>query len=224
MNPTLVLIAAPTDEVVGLAALKKHLNVDHGDDDEFIEALRDAVVDQLDPAGGGWLGRALRPQTWELRARCFPTGCVDGIYGALKLPYPPFIEVVSVKYDDQSGAEQTLVEGTDYRLLGVPAAADSAPPPGHRVSLAPLFNRFWPVTRYDAESVRVRWRCGYAPAVTGDGAHDDYLPPRVPAWVKLVVGSLYENRESVVINKIGHTVIPVLPDHIINMLSTLRVY
>lgn len=216
-----ILITAPTEDVVSLADMKKHLRVDHNDDDALIESYTAAVVDQIDAAGGGWLGRALRPQTWELRLPGFPYSCSSNPLGAIELPYPPFTSVESVKYDDTNGVEQTLAEGMGFRVIGL---ADDAPPPLHKISVAPLFNSYWPTARADVDTVRIRFVAGYEPAVAGDDPHDDYLPPRVDAWVKLVVGSLYENRESVVVNRIGQTVIPALPDHILAMLSTLRVY
>jgi hypothetical protein len=35
------------------------------------------------------------------------------------LPYPPLQSVSSVKYLDVNGVDQTLVLGTDYRVLGM---------------------------------------------------------------------------------------------------------
>jgi uncharacterized phiE125 gp8 family phage protein len=210
------LITPPTADVVALSEMKAHLNVDHVDDDAEIAAFAAAIASDLD-AQAGWLGRALRPQTWEIRLDCFPIPCPRNRLAAIELPYPPFISIDSFKYDDVDGNEQILALDAGYRVLGF--MAGDAPPFG-KVRLAPPYGHAWPSARWDAETVRVRWQCGYAPAL-GAGQFDQ-LPPKITAWIKLVAATLYENRESVVSSRGGASA--VLPDHIINMLSTLRVY
>src|SRR5690606_35307910 len=81
-DPRRVLITAPTAAVVTMGEAKRHLRVDHDDDDALIGGMIAGVVEHLDPAGKGWLGRALQPQTWELRLDAFPCGPIT-------LPYPP---------------------------------------------------------------------------------------------------------------------------------------
>src|SRR5689334_14755400 len=90
---TRALITAPTDDVMTLSDCKAALGISGTSQDTLITALLAAVVGQLDPASSGWLGRALRPQTWEFRLFGFPSRGID-------LPYPPLISVTSVKYDD----------------------------------------------------------------------------------------------------------------------------
>jgi uncharacterized phiE125 gp8 family phage protein len=208
------LITPPTDKVLALADVKSHLRIDFADDDVLIQAFIDAAVNQLDPAGGGWLGRALRTQQWELRLRGFATR-------GIALPYPPLISIDSFKYDDLNGVEQTLVDGTGYRILGVGTL--------QKQMVAPLYNHCWPGARPDAESVRIRFTSGYPVAVTADPAHVppiaaviDRLPAPILAWLKLYVGALYENRESFVIGT--REIVAELPAHIMTMLSTYRVY
>jgi hypothetical protein len=124
MHGTRALITAPIADVLSLDACKVALDISGTDQDGILTAALKASVGQLDPASGGWLGRALRSQTWELR--------LPGFYGhhrhdhrhfghpqAIPLPYPPLISVVSIKYDDAGGTEHTLVESTDFRVLGV---------------------------------------------------------------------------------------------------------
>jgi hypothetical protein len=191
----------------------------------LIDGFIAAAVNQLDPAGGGWLGRALRPQTWELRLSSFSQhNCFDHRYGqhqAIVLPFPPLISVDSVKYDDTSGVEQTLVEGTGFRVFGLGALA--------RCAIAPLYQQSWPVARSDRESVRIRFTAGYPVAVAADPNHvppivavPDRLPAPVLVWLKLYIGSLYENRETFIVGT--REIVAQLPDHIMQMLSTYRVY
>jgi uncharacterized phiE125 gp8 family phage protein len=214
VHGTRALITAPTDAVLTRPVVKQHLRIDFDDDDDLIDALILAVVAQIDPAAGGWLGRALRPQTWELRLHGFPNR-------GIQLPFPPLISVSSLKYDDTNGVEQTLVENTGFRVLGIGTN-------GKQV-VAPLYNQIWPNARCDSESVRIRFRCGYPVAIAADPNHvppieavPDALPPPIIAWMKLIIGSLYENRESVVIGT--REIVAQLPDHILQMISPYRVY
>lgn len=158
------LITAPTEVVVDVDEARAQLRLPSDVTDDMIEALVGAATQQLDPAAGGWLGRALRPQTWELRLSGFPyaTACVGDITraDAIVLPYPPLLAVDSVKYDDGDGVEQTLVLGTGYRVLGGGNA---------RSYLLPAYNGAWPSSvRCDYESVRVRFTCGYEILTAGD--------------------------------------------------------
>jgi uncharacterized phiE125 gp8 family phage protein len=172
-----VLITPPTADVVTLEEAKAHLRVDHADDDALIAGMIAAATSHLDPAGNGWLGRALRPQTWELRFDAFPCGPVI-------LPYPPLISVESMKYGDGDGVERELVAGIGYRVF-----ADA-----WRARLEPVYGGSWPRVRRDHESVRVRYVVGHAPA---DGEAADALPPSVKAAILLIVGDLYAFRETV---------------------------
>lgn len=159
-----VLITAPTAPAVSLADAKSALGIDAGDtsQDVLVEAAIAAASDALDPAAGGWLGRALRPQTWELQLHSF-----GGRHGRfhfhpgypisahhIALPYPPLIAVVSVKYLDVNGADQILALGTGYRVLGMRQ-------PYGKASIAPLYATSWPVPRIDDASVRIQFTCGY---------------------------------------------------------------
>jgi uncharacterized phiE125 gp8 family phage protein len=188
MSRSLHLITAPTDDVVTLAEAKRQLRITNDDSDEMITALIAAAVAQLDPAGGGWLGRALRPQTWELRSDSFPcwyAGCgYDRNFRrqfTFELPYPPLMSVDSVKYDDDDGVEQTLTEGVGYRVIGLGSI--------NRTSIAPIYNGSWPPSaRRDAESVRVRFTAGYP--VAADGAPDS-LPGPIKQAALLMVRHLY---------------------------------
>ncbi len=173
-----VLITPPAVAVVTLAEAKAHLRVDHADDDALIGGMIAAATGHLDPAGGGWLGRALRPQTWELRLDFFP-------YGAILLPYPPLISVDSVTYDDDDGVEQELVAGTGYRVFAGGA---------WNARIEPVYGGAWPSVRCDRDAVRIRYVSGYPPA--GEETPDG-LPAAITAAVLLMVGDLYAHRETV---------------------------
>lgn len=144
---TVALITAPTVRVVTAAEVKTMLGLGDSVSDTMLEAMIDAVTNTIDPASGGWLGRALRPQTWELRLKYFPAD-------RFELPYPVLTELTSVIYDTTAGVETTMVEGTDYRVFGLG---------GHdKAAIATVYGGIWPTPRDDDEAIRIRFTSGYA--------------------------------------------------------------
>lgn len=204
MKYTLVRTVKPTDDVVTLAEARAQLRVDVfgspevSSEDGKISQLVTSITESLD-AGTGWLGRALAPQTWRLSLEEFPQ-C------NIMLPFPPFIEVVSFVYTDEAGNTQTLTEGTDFRVVTTEQGA----------FLAPLFNEYWPTDeRYDYDSVRITFRCGY---VTASPETVD-----VPEQVKnYILASLTEQFDSRGVNPLGG--VSALTPAIENSLNNLRVY
>lgn len=163
---SLTLITAPSLEPMTLADAKLHLRVDGTDEDNLITALIVAARRRAEHL----LTRALITQTWELTLDEFPAADIQ-------LPKPGVLSIVSVKYLDSAGIEQT-VDLADYAL-------DAATTPGW-VLLAS--GATWPTTYDGANAVRVRFTCGYGPAASD-------VPADVVAWCKLQVGALYRNRE-----------------------------
>lgn len=90
----------------------------------------------------------------------------------IRLPYGPATSVTSVKYVDANGAEQTLASD-QYTLTN---AGD----------LGLAYGASWPSLRGDAEGVRIRYVAGFAS-----------LPPAILSAILLMVGDLYQNRETV---------------------------
>lgn len=176
------LIEPPDEDVVTLAETKAQLRISGTEYDAVLQALIQSAVDQIDPAGGGWLGRALRPQTWELRGSRFPywyDGCgyERNFHKAYwtELPYPPLISVDSVKYVDGDGVEQTLVEGVGFRVLAQGALG--------KARIAPVYNSSWPSSvRSDSESVRIQFTSGY----------EDDIPAPIKQAVILMVKSVFD--------------------------------
>lgn len=158
-----VVIITPPGDIVGLAEAKQHLRVDHEDDDAYIGDLIATAATWLDGPSGGWIGRALGAQTLELRAGCFER--------VPQIPFPPVIEIVSVVYDDPSGAGQTVAPA----LYGFDPDAGLYFNPGFA----------WPSVAQRPDAVRIRYRAGYV---------------RVPAPIRLamlmLVGQWYAGREA----------------------------
>lgn len=179
-----VLITAPNYNaapIMSLAECKSALGIAGGADDALLTAALDAAIGALDPASGGWLGRALGAQTWELQLQSFDDrrATVQPHYNplAIPLPYPPLISVDSVKYLTTSGVDTTMAVGTDYRILGVGELI-------RRQAIAPPYGKSWPDARQDDASVRIRFTCGY------DGQANRMLPPQLSSAICLSVRAL----------------------------------
>lgn len=185
----LKLVTAPADNPVTLAQAKAHLREDSDDFNDQIEAFIDAATAYAD-GPMGFLGRALIDQTWDLYLDAFPAVSVVGtrnVY-AIEIPLPPLIEVVDVFYLDSNGVEQTF-DAASYTV------DDSSEPA--RIVLGSTGS--WPTIQEAANAVRVRFRAGYldqgvSPAV-------ESVPGTIKAAILIMVGDLYQNRESSVIGQ-----------------------
>lgn len=164
----LKLITAPATEPLTLAEAKLHLRVDASDEDSYITALIQAAREFAEHI----TERAFVTQTWELALDAFPAA-------ELKLPKPPLASIVSIKYDDTAGTEQTI--GSSFYV------ADLYSTPGW---VLPAYATSWPATRDQANAVRVRYSCGYGAAAA--------VPQGIKNWILLRVGSLYAIREEMV--------------------------
>lgn len=172
----LKLITAPAGYPVSLAEAKKHLHEESSNQDTLITLFLGAATKHCEK----FLGRALIDQTWELTLDEFPTN-------ELKIPLPPLIEIVSVIYINSDGDEVTLTEGTDFTV-------DNVSEPGWIVPV----NGSWPSPFEGINSVRVRFRAGYLDSSSPPVANVD---EDIVAAVLMTLGTLYANRETVVIGQ-----------------------
>lgn len=106
-----VTVIEPPEPYVTLEEAKDNLDVEHSEDDDFLDALIQAATAQID-GPSGWLGRAVGPQTLQLAHY----DC-SSLY--FPLPYPPIISVDAVAYDDADGAEQVVEVGGYHLRRGV---------------------------------------------------------------------------------------------------------
>lgn len=159
------IITAPGEEPVSLADARHHCRVDGADDDTLIQALIAAAREQAEHE----TGRALCTQTHELVIDAFPKAFV--LRGA------PIQSLVSVKYLDINGAEQTF-DPADTLL-------DKDSEPGY---LVPAYGKAWPDTFPVPNAVRARYVCGY-------GAAAD-VPTAIKQWMLLAIGAMYAQREA----------------------------
>lgn len=169
---SLTLFTAPSVEPITLQEAKDHLRVDGTTDDALISALIQAARQHID-GRDGWLGRALMTQTWDYTLDEFP----DTDY--IPLPLAPVQSITSITYTDTNGTSQTFSSG-NYALG---ADLDWSP----RVNLG--YDKSWPSTRTIPDAVTVRFVAGYANAAS--------VPAPIKAALLMMIGHLYEHRESV---------------------------
>jgi len=193
-----VAVVVPPAPVVALAMAKAHLRVDGDDSDQLIAAYVAAATAHID-GPDGWLGRAIGPQT--LRATF--NGFGDCL---LPLPQGPLIDIVSIKYDDGDGVEQT-VSPADYTL--------------DRRGALRAFGTAWPSARAWPDSVRIIYRAGYVADVDADPLVAS-PPPAIVAAILLMTGDLFSNRETGVIGTISGAV--QMSTTVENLLAPYRVW
>lgn len=169
----LVRQTAPSAAVVDLAAVKAHLRISHAAEDALLQALINAVNEQLDGLDG-ILRRALVTQTWRLFRRDFPAEAV------WRLPLPPLQSVSSITYIDLAGATQT-VSAADYHVIA---------PTGAAGWIELVDTKTWPAAVADRpDAVRVDFVAGYGAASA--------VPVPIKQAALLMVGELYANRGDV---------------------------
>ena len=162
----LKLITAASALAVSLDEAKLHIKVTAADEDALITAFIPAATEAAEQL----TGRAIMPQTWELTLDAFPD--------AFELTRTPVASVTSIIYADSTGAPQTLSSAL-YTL-------DAAHDYGHAY-VVPVYGSTWPATRDQINAVALRYVAGYANAAA--------VPESIKAWIKLMVGALYENRQ-----------------------------
>lgn len=194
-----VFVVIPPPPVVTLDEVKAHLKVDGADEDALIEGYVAAATGHID-GPDGWLGRSLGVQTLEARRDNLCCG------GAIRLPYPPVIEPVSISYLDAGGVEQ-MADLDDVEVMGADLVATGAA---------------WPWTGGSSrrEGVRIRYRAGYAPDESGDEPKST-LPGAIRAAILLMVGDLYRNREGVAAAAVSQVPMSTTVE---NLLAPYRIY
>lgn len=198
-----VIVITPPAPVVTWEEAGQHLRLD-GDDEqrEMVERLIAAATAHID-GPQGWLGRALGLQTLETFLPAFGVTSIC-------LPYPPAVDIVSIDYVDGDG-ETIAMAPADYELRGP--------------MLRPAWPTSWPSAQWrggDGETVRIRYRAGYA--VDPDA---DPVEPKVPEPIKqailLMVGDMYRFTETASDMNVAPTSIP-MSTTVENLLSPFRVY
>lgn len=166
----LKLITPPVSLAVTLDAAKLHLRMSGTDEDAWLTVAIKAAT----AAAEQHTGRRFLTQTWEAVYDAFPDVGVE-------LGLAPVQAVLSVKYLNTSGTEQTL-DPSAYVL-----DADQSLGIGY---VLPAANAAWPATADSVNAVRVRFTVGY-------GADASAVPEEARQWMLMHVGTAYRMRESI---------------------------
>lgn len=150
---SLILITPPSIEPLTAADIATPLRLDGSAFDAHINSL---LIPVFRAEAEHRLSRRLITQTVELVLDAFPTDDVD-------LLLPDVQSIISVKYLDDAGVQQTLTS-TAYALDG-----DSTP-----CWLLPVTT--WPTAGDYANAVRIRYTVGYGPAASD-------VPSNIKLWI-----------------------------------------
>lgn len=180
-NYGLRVVSAADEEPITLTEARKHLRIPtygsppSSDEDIWLKPMIGAAREYCEHL----LGASIGQQTLEISLTAFPTS-------ALALPFGPVNSIVSITYLDSDNEEQT-VDADDYL---VNTFVDP-----HALTLA--YGATWPTALDFANSVKIRYTVGYA--LPGDSPQTpNPLPKAIRAAMLLVLGHLYENRESTI--------------------------
>jgi hypothetical protein len=182
-------------DAISLAMAKAHRRIDTSDDDVLLAQLLRAATSHIEAITGKYLSTRIVTQTID----GFPgSGCtgaggywVNGYPGGYFVSSPPAISgqairlwrgpassIVSIKYDDANGVEQTL---SSFRLVD-----------GRNAQLLPAYGAAWPVTAVGPGSVRLTYIAGYDPAE---------LPSDLVQAALMMFAHLDANREAVAVSE-----------------------
>jgi len=175
---SLTLVTAPTDEPVTLSEAKEHLRVIGTTDDTYITKLIVAARGVVETI----TRRALMTQTLDWKFGAFP---VD----ELIVPLPPLVSVTSISYVDTAG--NTVVwSSTEYAVLDAGALTAAG-------RIVPAYGKSWPSVRGLPNDITVRFVAGYAAAS---------VPDEIRWGMLLIIGELYERRETALVGAVINTV------------------
>lgn len=167
------LVTAATTRPFDESDVKTHLNLPqtYTDQDAYFLSLIDIAVDYCLKKTELQLLEA----TYNLFLDQFqtPISCIRG----------PLLSVESLKYYNQSGDLTTLVENTDYLV-------DKTSMPWR---ITPVYAGSWPSVQKRMNAVQIEFKAGYSAAAA--------IPPNIIAGLKLHIGDLWKNRETIVIGR-----------------------
>lgn len=189
-----VRTVAPSTTPVSLEEAKAHLGITDNHDDQIIEGMIAAATTYLD-GRDGIVGRAILTQTWREDFSGFSECGWDAYYGyVMRLSVPPVQSITSITYFDANNVSQT-VSASIYRLL-----TDRV---GPYVALKPAIPaNSWPFAYYSREdAVSITY-------VTGMATLAKDVPAPIRAAILMLLGSLYENREEVVLGNMAAVAMP----------------
>jgi len=159
-------------EPISQAEAKLHLKVDGNDDNDLIDSLIVAARQVCE--ANTWRGLVPNGAAVE-KFDSWPATC-------FRLKDAPLISVTSIAYIDANGDSQTM-SSDDYDV-------DTTTEPG-QITLA--YGATWPSARSQHHAITITYVSGYEAATD--------VPDAIKAAMKLLIGTWYDNRESVVVGQ-----------------------
>lgn len=170
-------ITAPSTQCVTVDDVKDFLRLQGTTSEDYLLL---AFIKSAESYAENYMKRSINRQQWELRLDNF-----DGHDGDIELPRPPLTtvstEVVVSYVKDTTAGDTTSIASTALTI-------DYYSEPG---ILYPSYDNEWPEHRGERNAVRITYYSGYAT--------QSLVPDVIKQWVKLRVGSMYENRESLMV-------------------------
>ena len=170
-------VTGPTAEPISVAEAKRHLRIEHSDDDLLIQRLIDTAIAMVDVTGV--LGKAMITQTWS--------ECYGQYPSEITLSLGPVQSVSAIKYYDTDNVLQTDTL-SNYFVLGTSG----------RTTIRPKSGFHWPTTFKRDDAIKIEYVIGY-----GDTFRD--VPNTVRHALLMLVAHYYENRENELIGTVSKT-------------------
>lgn len=184
----------PPDEDVKIITTEEantHLHV--SGQDVYVDGLVRVAVKSLER----YLNRVFITQEWDVLYDCWAR--------EMKIPFPVTQSVESVTYIDLNGAEQPLVEETDYWVV---TTTDPA-----YIKLGYDFSP--PELQYGRpDCIKISFTAGF-----GDGATD--VPEDIRHALKLMITNYYEHRGDIVVGPAG---VSRIPNYVKDLVHSYKIY
>lgn len=175
----LELVTAPAAAPITTTVARRHLRVDGDDDDPLIDGLVAAATIEAE----NYTRRAIITQTWDLKFDRFPAG-------EIRIPKAPLDSITTLKYTDNNGTQQTW--DTSNYTVDTPVG-----PQADVGRIVRAFGVSWPSTRNVINAVEIQFVAGYGLAESSE------IPAGILQGMLLMIGHLYENRQSVITGTIA---------------------
>lgn len=185
---------APATEPITTAEAKSHLNIDHANDDTYIDTL----IESARIACEFYCNRAFITQT--------VTQEEDYFRSVMPLKLNPVSSVTSIKYYDENETQQTLTAAAADRQIDLNSDVANI-----REGLTNTF----PSIGDTINPIEIIYVAGYGAAST--------VPLQIKHAIKLMVSHLYENREGVNVPIASMATQIPLPDSVRHLLAPYRV-
>ena len=182
---SLTVVSAPAYEPVSLAEAKEWLRLSSADTghDGVIRLLIQAMREMAE----NLTHRAFVTRTLRITMEDWPRDRQGRV--RFRLPFAPLQGVTSFQYRDTNGDLQTLA--TDQYDVYTHCE------PG---LVVPAYNVTWPTIRSQPDALQITFTAGYASgSPTDEAAAQEVLPASLRVWMEAKLGTLFEQREQLVI-------------------------